>query len=224
MNLVQNVATTVLDCVLCVMAGKTSNPLADLLYYRDMAEYRYNTKHYCGQRLSLTSPVQKGGISATCTNCGKRAWLKRVKGEFNPDHKCDVRCTSAHGNKCVCACGGANHGRDHGITQVVAVESGRNEERGAPYGEGHYTRKHLGEEGKHITGEVTVRTRKLISASILYVFVTKDGDTIKWFAPSFADPQWDEGYQTKIRAKVKRHDTHPDFGKSTIVTYVEEIS
>ncbi len=39
------------------------------------------------------------------------AW-KQVDGTLNPDHKCDVRCTSAKGHNCECSCGGANHGAD----------------------------------------------------------------------------------------------------------------
>lgn len=188
-----------------------------------MAEYRYNTKHYCGQRLSLTSPVQKGGIAAICPNCNKRAWLERVKGEFNPDHPCDSRCTGAYGNKCVCACGGANHGRDHGITQVVAVERDpgySNQMQVVKPREGQF----LGEVGSYITGEVSVRANHTISGDrSLVTFRTNDGDGIKWFVPDYAAPDWEIGKKLTIRAKVKRHETHPDFGKSTIVTYVEEI-
>lgn len=35
---------------------------------------------------------------------------KELKGTFNPEHKCDDRCTHAKGHTCDCSCGGANHG------------------------------------------------------------------------------------------------------------------
>lgn len=36
-----------------------------------------------------------------------------IKGRVSPKHECDGACTSAKGDKCVCACGGVNHGIDH---------------------------------------------------------------------------------------------------------------
>lgn len=192
-----------------------------------MSEFRYNGKHRCGQRISLVSPVRKGGLSVTCPNCQQRAWLKRVQGEFNPDHACDERCLNAHGNKCVCACGGANHGKNHGIAQVVAVDRREREER--EFNEGFKpvrVAQFVGEVGKHITGEVTLRKRRLLQPStVLFDFYTNDGDRITWFCPDYAIPEWgqEEGWKGTIRARVKAHEDHPQYGKQTIVTYVEEM-
>lgn len=188
-----------------------------------MAEYRYVGQCApayggCGQRLSITLPVEKGVHWVNCPECSKRAMLKKVEGEFNPDHKCDVRCTSAKGHTCRCACGGANHGADWGIQEVVAVQSSA--PRQAPVG------GHLGEVGKTIVQPVTVQSvRQNIGStnSTLYTFVTDVGDTLKWFAPSYADPCWLVGEKFTLRAKVKAHETHEKFGKSTIIIYAEQI-
>lgn len=45
-----------------------------------------------------------------CNICHKMMTFGVLKAFFNPDHKCDPRCTSARGPNCECSCGGANHG------------------------------------------------------------------------------------------------------------------
>jgi hypothetical protein len=60
------------------------------------------------------------GIYGRCNNRTdgqqhKAFKLQVVKGKFNPDHKCDTRCTNAKGSDCTCACGGANHGRGYAV-------------------------------------------------------------------------------------------------------------
>lgn len=183
-------------------------------------EYRYlgqcsKAHGGCGQRLSLVLPEKKSVHWVTCPSCSNRAMLKRVEGEFNPDHKCDIRCTSARGHTCRCACGGANHGADWGMTALVAVDT--------PAAAIPKTGKHIGEVGKHIKGEVTVTERRALDKSVLYTFTTNGGDTIKWFVPTQYDPSFEVGDKFTIRAKVKAHEDHERFGKSTIVVYVERI-
>lgn len=204
-----------------------------------MSEHRYNTKCYCGQRLSLVSPVAKWGIAATCPNCNRRAFLKRVKGTFNPDHKCDDRCLNAHGNVCVCACGGANHGKNHGIAQVVAVDRDTGSHNPLRHPTPEEIEKfnagfvstpppvkpvgHLGEVGGHITGEVElVNRRPLDNDRFLFQFRANDRTRISWFVPDQYAPDWQVGWKGTIRAKVKAHEDHPDYGKSTVVLFVEE--
>ena len=49
----------------------------------------------------------------TCPACGRtRTESNLIKGHVS-DHICDPRCTGAKGHDCECACGGANHGKDH---------------------------------------------------------------------------------------------------------------
>jgi hypothetical protein len=86
--------------------------------------------------------------------------------------------------------------------------------------------RHLGEVGKHIRGEVIVS--RVVSGGghvdyTTYEFLTEGGDKIVWFAPVYADPQWEQGKTLTIRAKVKRHESHERFGNSTVVIYVEEV-
>jgi hypothetical protein len=49
------------------------------------------------------------GPAATCA-CGKRVKLMPVKGRYNPDVPCNVKCTASKGFNCECSCGGKNHG------------------------------------------------------------------------------------------------------------------
>lgn len=52
------------------------------------------------------------GTYARCPDHGLFK-LAAVNGRYVPDHRCDARCTGATGPACDCACGGANHGKDH---------------------------------------------------------------------------------------------------------------
>lgn len=167
--------------------------------------------------------VGNNGFFARCSNGHKVFPVKRIKGTYSPDHKCDTRCLNARGWECTCSCGGANHGRGHAVAVVTASDVSKTVTRiERPQTES----KHLGEVGKHITGEVVVQERRIVVTgdSELYIFHTVNGaHVIKWFAPDYANPQWEVGLTLKIRAKVKRHEDHERFGKSTIVTYVERI-
>jgi hypothetical protein len=160
--------------------------------------------------------VGNGQIMGRCTNGHRWFPLKAVKGTFSAEHQCDSRCLNAKGHSCTCSCGGANHGRGHAVAVVEAsnIASVPTPKLDAGF---------LGEVDKHIVGEVTVKsTRDINNDKTLYTFVTDAGHVVKWFAPSFANPQWARGERHKIRAKVRKHEDHPDFGKSTLVTYVEE--
>lgn len=64
--------------------------------------------------------VGNEGFFSRCPNRHKVFVLKRIKGTYSPDHKCDSRCLNAKGHDCTCSCGGANHGRGHAITVVEA--------------------------------------------------------------------------------------------------------
>jgi hypothetical protein len=150
---------------------------------------------------------------ARCDQRHKVFPLNRIKGTYSKDHKCDARCLNAKGHECTCACGGANHGRGHAAVHHVAS----------------VVKVHLGEIGKHIVGSAKVTEIRNIERyhpdndSVLYTFVTPDGSaTIKWFVPMLYDPKYEIGQVVKFRAKVKSHEDN-DYGKATIVTYLEEI-
>lgn len=160
--------------------------------------------------------VGNNGFFARCQSGHKVFPVKAIKGTYSEAHQCDSRCLNAKGWSCTCSCGGANHGRGHVATVVKASELPKQTER-----------KHLGEVGKHIRGQVTLtRVRKngnMAPTKALFVFHTKDGDEITWWVPSEYAPEWEEGWTGTIRAKVIRHEDHERFGKSTVVIYVEEV-
>jgi hypothetical protein len=165
-----------------------------------------------------------------CPNRHKVFPLKAVKGTYSPDHKCDARCLNAKGHDCTCSCGGANHGRGYAVEVTAACPDPATCAVGGICATPGAERepRHLGEVGKHIRGEVTVeRARETHpdgpdSSLVIYTFRTLEGDKITWFCPAQYDPAWNEGETRTIRAKVKRHEDHERFGKSTVVTYVEE--
>jgi hypothetical protein len=64
--------------------------------------------------------VGNGQIMGRCTNGHPWFRLKRIKGTYSKDHKCDSRCLNAKGHDCTCSCGGANHGRGHAVQVVEA--------------------------------------------------------------------------------------------------------
>lgn len=149
-----------------------------------------------------------GGVVARCDKGHRVFPLRAIKGTYSPDHQCDARCLNAKGHTCTCSCGGANHGRGHAVAVVSVTEEP----------------KHLGEVGKNITGEVTVTERRELPNSVLFTFRAVNTNAIlKWFAPSYAAPEWDQGNRLTIRGKVKKHEDHERFGKSTVITYVEEV-
>lgn len=84
--------------------------------------------------------------------------------------------------------------------------------------------RHLGEVGRHITGNVKLIRKHIRGGDSLtiYAFATLDETArVVWFAPHYADPNLKEGEIFSIRAKVKRHENDPTYGKTTVVTYVK---
>jgi hypothetical protein len=59
-------------------------------------------------------PTLKLPEEVRCPEHNRPVRWAEVKGTFNPDVPCDVRCTSARGSRCECSCAGLNHGVDHG--------------------------------------------------------------------------------------------------------------
>lgn len=59
-------------------------------------------------------------VLGRCNNGHRWFALKRIKGTYSKDHKCDSRCLNAKGHDCTCSCGGANHGRGHAVQVVEA--------------------------------------------------------------------------------------------------------
>lgn len=49
-----------------------------------------------------------------CRGCGKPRVARMVLGRVVASKPCDGRCMSATGHNCECACGGKNHGANHG--------------------------------------------------------------------------------------------------------------
>lgn len=192
--------------------------------------------------------VGNNGCFARCANRHRVFACKLVKGTYSKDHACDSRCLNARGWSCTCSCGGANHGRGHVATVVQAADLNdrehfpgrdlRPEFADVPHTVEDYVPvrqavdtlvdrqlgRHLGEVGKHISGEVFVKTiRSLSNGSVLYSFRTVNGGyMIKWFCPGHADPGFELGSTLAIRAKVKAHDEF-NGTPETIVIYVEEV-
>lgn len=166
--------------------------------------------------------VPNYGIFARCPSRHKVFHLKQIKGTYSESHHCDSRCLNAKGHECTCSCGGLNHGRGYAV-QTFADASNLPTPVQAPDTS---NSRHLGEVDKHIRGEVTVTKKNKgpqSAHSTLYVFASKNGDVIKWFAPTAVDPDWKVGDTFTLRAKVKRHEDHERFGKSTLVTYAEKV-
>lgn len=191
--------------------------------------------------------VGNNGLFARCANRHKFFPVKAVKGTYSKDHKCDSRCLNARGWSCTCSCGGANHGRGHvatitnasdlptparvshgrekGLLDLVAEAVVREDFAVKPEVVATPAPKlaHLGEVGKHITGEVFVKAVRHGMSSTLYTFRTVNGGHyIKWFAPSYVEASFEVGYTFKLRAKVKAHNDFQGVPE-TVVTYVEEV-
>jgi hypothetical protein len=63
--------------------------------------------------------VGNDGFFGRCPNRHKLFALKRIRGTYSADHKCDARCLNAKGHTCTCSCGGLNHGRGFAVTNIV---------------------------------------------------------------------------------------------------------
>ena len=93
----------------------------------------------------------------------------------------------------------------------------------------------VGVEGKRhdfvltLTRIIWIEDRYNGGTKPLYTFVDPDGNAVKWFASNVAyfpeerdGSTWQteikEGETYKVKATVKRHEDHPEFGRSTLVT------
>lgn len=184
-----------------------------------MTTNRYIGRCQYGCKANLSTEIESNAsthkVDCPTTGCSRYVILRKVEGEFNPDHKCDVRCTSAKGHTCRCACGGANHGSDWGTNPATVMVETPERPTGI----------HIGSEGKFITGEVIltkiIRNGNMAPTKALYEFSAVNTDaTLKWWAPKAYWPDWVEGDRIKLRAKVVCHETHERFGKSTVVMVI----
>lgn len=168
------------------------------------------------------------GVLARCDKGHRVFSLHRIEGTYSKDHKCDSRCLNAKGRVCKCSCGGLNHGRGYAATIVIEASVQEKTEPLVDSREllrrGVSTNALLGEEGEKIYGTAKVTYKKEVNDATMYLLradVEGETGTVKWFAPSYADPDWEVGDEIKFRAKVKRHET--EYGNTTVVTYLEEI-
>lgn len=104
-------------------------------------------------------------------------------------------------------------------------------------------REHVGEVGKREVFELKLvriiwiedRYNPYGGSKPLYIFQDADGNEVKWFASNTAglasqvqigdaeDPQYAfeaiaEGFTYRVKATVKAHDDHPQYGKATLIT------
>lgn len=56
------------------------------------------------------TPYVNGALLVFCRGCGLAGGATRVSGTYNPNIKCNAKCTHAKGFSCECSCGGRNHG------------------------------------------------------------------------------------------------------------------
>ncbi len=197
----------------------------------------------------------RSNLLARCPHKHKVFRLYQVEGEYDPDVKCDGRCEGARGRKCVCACGGMNHGRGHAGTvenvskphvatcvrgmsylPQAAVDANRDDKaqteldalEDSEYAD--YERERtpqealFGEVGDTIRGYAKVTHKQDVSDATMYLFranVEGSYGTIKWFSPSYANPDFEKGNELTFKAKVKRHETQK-YGNTTLVTYFEQ--
>lgn len=92
------------------------------------------------------------------------------------------------------------------------------------------TKGYLGAVAEKIYFDGELKEKREINNSILHVFIAYEdppetGEAkIEWWMPNYVnDPGFEVGKVYPLRAKVKRHDDTPRWGKVTVVTYLEEI-
>ena len=182
-----------------------------------------------------------GNYLARCPNRHKVFRLNRIKGTFSEDFNCDSRCLNAKGNECTCSCGGMNHGRGHvgapldNVSTVTYVDGEtedvnpqgylgkRQDEAQADPEPPRKTDVLFAEVGAQIKGRALVTHEQDVSDATLYLFnACIDGEfgTVKWFAPSYANPDFAKGDRMTFKAKVKDHQDN-EYGTMTLVTYFE---
>jgi hypothetical protein len=189
--------------------------------------------------------LQGRGVLARCTNNHRVFPLKRIEGTFSEDFKCDSRCLNARGRKCTCSCGGMNHGRGHAVqVQPISERMTSREVAEQPAAERRLVaeqteavrnpKQHIGEIGEQVFFTAKLDHRRLANDTVLYVFLTEVRTPItdeylgeakvEWWKPDWLDdPEYVDGEVYKFKAKVKRHDDNPKWGKATVVTYLEEV-
>jgi hypothetical protein len=65
-------------------------------------------------QITQSFEIEAGASSfRVCPACKKMMVSTPVKGKYNPNHKCNAKCTNAISGVCDCSCGGANHGIGH---------------------------------------------------------------------------------------------------------------
>jgi hypothetical protein len=190
----------------------------------------------------LPGGAYKLGVNVVgrCPDGHKMFRLQQIEGTYSEDFKCDSRCLNAKGRKCTCSCGGMNHGRGHAVKAVpvkvnasVAYEP---PERPAPREPEDFrdTRQYLGQTAEKIYFDGKLVDRREVNDTILFIFMTEvrtpiTGELlgeakIEWWKPDWLDdPGYEVGEVYKLKAKVKRHNDDPRWGKSTVVTYLEEV-
>lgn len=166
-------------------------------------------------KVGAAARVGNNGVFGRCANGHKVFPMKLVRGTYSAVHECDSRCLNAKGNNCTCSCGGANHGRGHASVIASAGEVEAAVEVKA-------SSVHLGEIGQHIRGTASVIHSRDVNDATLYTFRATNGAIIKWFCPSYANPEYEVGKIVTFRAKVKKHDTWNSEAQ-TVVTYLEEV-
>lgn len=124
-----NAAQVVLyNCKRCKTGRRVEYPetyqgsaLARKLYFRRDESGKQVVPGVWIERSGGGKPTVYGGDPlGVCSACNRMMAYGVVKGIFKPDHKCDVRCTSARGHNCECACGGENHGADWSSVGLTA--------------------------------------------------------------------------------------------------------
>lgn len=64
-------------------------------------------------------------LTVPCPECAQPIMVERIYGTLIVEHMCNVDCENAVGAKCICGCGGANHGRGylhvHGEDTMSAI-------------------------------------------------------------------------------------------------------
>lgn len=103
-----------------------------------------------------------------------------------------------------------------------------------------HPKQHIGEIGEKVYFMAELRDRREVNDSILHVFYAEVRSTtipygctvgeflgeakIEWWMPNYVDdPGFKMGEVYDLKAKVKRHDDNPKWGKATVVTYLEEV-
>lgn len=79
-------------------------------------EYYNGTDGRARERISRVYKLDGGTESywlpaSNCPTCGRLMARSLVEGTVKAGVRCTPRCTGAEAPKCMCSCGGANHGR-----------------------------------------------------------------------------------------------------------------